>query len=38
MKKKCGKKMNNEGFSLVEVLVAVIILALVAGPVLMAFV
>ena len=38
MKKKCGKKMNNAGFSLVEVLVAVIILALVAGPVLMAFV
>ena len=32
------KKINNEGFSLVEVLVAVIILALVAGPILMAFV
>ena len=32
------KKLNNEGFSLVEVLVAVIILALVAGPILMAFV
>ena len=32
------KKVNNSGFSLIEVLVAVIILALVAGPILMAFV
>ena len=38
MNEKSGKKMNNAGFSLVEVLVAVIILALVAGPILMAFV
>lgn len=33
-----NNKLNNKGFSLVEVLVAVIILALVAGPILMAFV
>ena len=32
------KKLNDKGFSLVEVLVAVVILALVAGPILMAFV
>ena len=31
------EKMNNAGFSLVEVLAAVVILALVAGPILMAF-
>lgn len=30
-------KLNNDGFSLIEVLVAVIILALVAGPLLLAF-
>lgn len=32
------RKLNNEGFSLIEVLVAVIIIALVAGPILMSFV
>ena len=36
--RECTKKVNNKGFSLVEVLVAVIILALVAGPILMALV
>ena len=33
-----NNKLNNKGFSLIEVLVAVVILALVAGPILMAFV
>ncbi len=36
--KKTIKKLNNGGFSLIEVLVAVIIFALVTGPILMAFV
>lgn len=35
---KKSEKLNNSGFSLVEVLVAVIILALITGPILMAFV